>query len=231
LPSGNQVTSFTATATQYLAVTASCSTRTLQCVEVELHVTPVTAVHWVTHALANQAGLALFGGSIAAFGPHVWLAELTGNGVAQIDVSSNDGATFALHAEPRLSGPGPCSLTATSPSTLWTACPTGSLVQFDRSTDAGVAWSAVALPRTAGTRAYAFDPLAADLGLYASGGGLYRSTGAGPAVRRGGFPATGVRALVFTSPTHGLAIGLDLATGATSLFASVNGGTSWRRVP
>jgi hypothetical protein len=227
---GRTGVAFAATSTAYVAVTARCATGALWCSDFRLVRSPLDQIAWRTLARLPISGEVA--SQITVRGDRLWLSTQSRQGSPSLLTSTDDGAHFSRVAAPGLPCVAPASLVATSASTLWATCPTGMMVSFLRSVDAGRSWQWLRLPTTSGTGGAVLDPVAGDVALFAHGlspNDLFRVSGAAASVGRvSRLPFQVTQALAFVNGRDGLAIGVSTATYLGRLFATVDGGHRWR---
>jgi len=216
------------------AVTARC-TKKYTCTDYRIARTPLTATRWTFTAL--PAPLAKGGFALDAYDTHVW-ANLQNSRVARLFTSYNEGRTFTQSSAPLLASVSACSLTPMSPTSLWAECPTGMLVSFFHSGDAGVHWTSISRYEFSGTGGGAFDPVSSSLAYLNFGPftsrarDLYAVTTSGHRMTTvGNLACTSTNGLVFSNAIRGLAIcQKNGATSSTYLLRTSDGGRSWTRV-
>jgi hypothetical protein len=119
----------------YVLVPENCSAKGL-CKSIELASSPVTSDRWTTRRLPVTAVEAENPFGWTAFGSNVWLLLTSGSHFGLL-VSHNGGRTFSKLTPGGYIGGLACTLTATSPITLWGFCTTGNGGYAFRSTDGG----------------------------------------------------------------------------------------------
>ncbi len=230
---GVGIIAFEAAASEIYAVTAQCRGTTLPCRNYQMQRSSLAAKKWSSRAIPGyRYGLEinLFG----AYGSRVWL-DVTQSGL--IDTSLDDGVTFTEDAHGKLGSPGTCSLTAVSTKALWAECPTGMMVAFFYSHDAGAQWTTIPTSSFAGTGGGSFDPVSVklaylDYGSSSTSSELYRITDSGRELTKvGKIDCSTDLSIAFTDRDHGLALcQKNGATASEEIRRTSNGGASWQRV-
>ncbi len=181
---------------------------------------------WNSHAVPPSASTGL---SVATWGSQVWLNQ-TGHQV-MLWHSSDAGRHFSQSAPRALGSVVACRISPEAASSLWAECPTGMMLAFAYSSDAGRTWHTLATPQMAGTGGGGFDPFSPtlaylDLGQAPAGtSNLYRLSPTSPPHAVGHLPCTSLASLQFTSPTTGVAL---CASPLGRLLATSDGGSHWR---
>ena len=170
---------------------------------------------------------------LSAVGDRVWLITGNGMGVVNLFGSADDGNSFRLL---RANLPGnSCGLGPTSSEVVWLTC--GSMmVSFYRSADAGQRFVALPVTGVGSTGDTALWPTPGPLMFFMTepgSSGFYRSTDDGRSFEKlHGLPrafgpnGSDVSDLSFAGPTDGL-----LLTSTGTLWRTLDGGTTWARVP
>jgi hypothetical protein len=168
----------------------------------------------------------------------VW-ANLQGPRLPLLFTSHNGGRTFTESSKPLLGSVSACNLTPMSPTAVWAECPTGMLVSFFYSSDAGVHWTSISRYEYAGTGGGAFDPVSSSLAYlnYGTFSGrakdLYVITNSGHTMTAvGNLACSSTNYLVFSDATRGLTICQKNFTDSSStyLLRTLDGGRSWTKV-
>lgn len=230
---GVGIFAFEAAAGQIYAVTAHCKATSVPCRDYRLQHSSLAAKKWSSRTIPGYRyglELNLFG----AFGSHVWL-DVTQSG--QIDTSNDDGVTFSEAAHNKLGSPGTCNLTAVSTKALWAECPTGMMVAFFYSHNAGAQWTTIPTNSFAGTGGGSFDPVSVklaylDYGPNSTKSELYRISHSGSQLTKvGQIDCSTDLSIAFTDRDHGLALcQQNGATASEELLRTSDGGASWQRV-
>jgi len=216
------------------AVIAQC-TKKYTCTDYRIARSPLTANKWIIESLPNPLSKGDF--ALGVYDSNVW-ANLQGPRVPLLFTSDDEGRTFIqLSASPLASVSG-CNLTPTSSTSLWAECPTGMLVSFFHSSDAGVHWSSISRYEYAGTGGGAFDPVSSSLAYLNFGPyttrvkDLYAITNSGHKMTAvGNLACTSNNYLVFSDADHGLAICQKNGTvTSTYLLRTSDGGRDWTKV-
>jgi hypothetical protein len=239
--SGVSILGLSATKSSLIAVTAHCSRLGRSCHDYQVSRSSLLATKWSGTTMPRGKtinGYPEFDPNVAVYGSRLWLSEQPpGNGV--IYFSSNRGASFHELASSKLISVAGCALTATSSTTLWAECPTGMMVAFAHSRDAGKTWRPVPQQQFSGTGGGQFDPVTNDVAYLAYGATqpFVRITEAGlKATKIGTLTCSKVNSsinhLLFTDVDHGLAVCLPGDDSTTAqLLRTDDGGVSWTRVP
>jgi hypothetical protein len=221
----------TPTHRELYATVAHC-VKKYTCTDYRIARSPLTANEWTINAL--PAPLAKGGFSLAAYDGNVW-ANLQGPRVPRLFISHDGGRSFTQSSVTPLASVSACNLTPTSSTGLWAECPTGMLVSFFYSVDAGVHWSSISRYEYAGTGGGAFDPVSSSLAYLDFGPfttrsqDLYAITDSGHLMTAAGnLACSSTEGLVFSDATHGLAICQKNArTSSTHLLRTSDGGKVW----
>ena len=224
---------------QLFAVVAHCRNNHA-CTDLRLARSTLAAKKWTVTKISNTSSHSpsLPSFDITAFGPNVW-ATVQGPKYPLLYRSRDGGRTFTASSAPALSAVTACSLTAESSSVLWAECPTGMMVSFFFSGDAGVHWINVSGLGYAGTGGGYFDPVSRSLAYLDYGQigpsrpkNLFRITNAGrTSTPVGTLRCDGAWGLVFTDATHGLAVcNRNYKLTSTYLLRTSNGGATWSSV-
>ena len=230
---GVGIFAFEAAAGQIYAVTAHCKATSVPCRDYRLQHSSLAAQKWSSRTIPGYRDgleLNLFG----AFGSRVWL-DVTQSG--RIDTSNDDGVTFTKATHNKLGSPGTCNLTAVSTKVLWAECPTGMMVAFFYSHDAGAQWTTIPTSSFAGTGGGSFDPVSStlaylDYGANSTKSELYRITHSGSQLTKvGQVDCSSDLSIAFTDRDHGLALcQQNGATTSEELLRTSDGGANWQRV-
>jgi hypothetical protein len=238
---GVSILGLNATKSSIVAVTAHCSRVGRHCHDYQLARSTLKAAKWSDTTLPRGKtidGYFEFNPNVAAYGSRLWLSEQPpGNGT--IYFSSNGGVSFHELANANLSSVAGCALTATSSTNLWAECPTGMMVAFAHSSDAGAMWRSVLNNRFSGTGGGYFDPVSNGLAYIAYGATrpFVRVTDDGAKATTVGTLAcskvnSSINALVFTDEDHGLAMCFPSEDpNSAQLLRTTDGGVAWTRVP
>ena len=178
---------------------------------------------------------------LAAFGSKVWLVVVSGGGSnSKVLVSDDGGASFTNLPSTGMGGLA-CRATATSATTLWGFCATGSLGYAARSTDGGrhfamlSGWNrglkggasngGVLLPLS-NTEAI-FQPGVADMWLTRDGGAHFSAVRFSSLWQSESYGFD----IAFASTTTWLVLGVNEGPGGSNLmWRTTNGGRSWQLV-
>ncbi len=230
---GVGIFAFEATAAEIYAVVAHCKGAGVPCQNYRLERSSLAARKWSGRAIPGYRGgleLNLFG----AFGSRVWL-DVTQSGL--LDTSKDDGVNFSESPQHKLGSPGTCNLTAVSTKVLWAECPTGMMVAFFYSHDAGAQWTTIPTSSFAGTGGGSFDPVSPTLAYLEYGPSpkrpeLYRISNSGRELTKvGKINCSMDLSITFTDRDHGLALCQNNGvTSSEELLRTSNGGTSWQPV-
>ncbi len=221
---------------QLYALIARCASNHT-CTHLRAARSTLSARRWTVTALPRGLPHAFYSNyfGVTAFGSNVWLT-LQGSKTPLLYISHNRGTTFTSAPAPSLGSVTACSLTAESQSSLWATCPTGMMVSFFYSGDAGAQWVNVDRLGYAGTGGGYFDPVSSSLAYldYGQTGpsrpeNLFRITNAGrTSLPAGVLHCDDVFGLVFTDARHGLAICNHHSTlASTYLLRTSDGGSTW----
>ena len=221
------------------AMTARCSLTTTNCKDYRVWRSSFDAKKWISLPTLWKAGTNgryySYPPNIAAFHDDVWELETALNGHVYLWTSTDGGESFSRALAPKLASVAGCSITPVSTTSLWAQCPTGMMVAFLHSADAGAHWSSVSQGPFGGTGGGAFDPVTSAVAYLYYGAGSVRTTNF-DRLTQGGAMSTGVDtlrcsnadALEFTSVERGL---LLCAHDTTSqILVTSNGGVSWSTV-
>lgn len=229
---GRAALALVSTPTSYLAVTARCTGRSIRCRDFALVRSPVSRIAWRTIARLDVPGYGNV--QLSDMGDRVWLSEQNARGESVVLLSTDAGQHFVSFIEPDLACVAPAALVPTTPTTVWATCPTGMMVSFARSVDAGRSWTWLHFPITSGTGGAAFDPVAGDVAMFAHGlspNVLYRVSGTRASVTRVvHLPFDENQELSFLNARDGIAIGSFGYTYHDRLLVTTDGGRSWRIV-
>jgi photosystem II stability/assembly factor-like uncharacterized protein len=226
------IESIAPTSSALYAEIAVCAATVAYCQRFRIARSPLTSDRWTSAPLPvnRSSSPGTFFGPVAANGADVWVNEIASH--AYVARSTNSGRSFSLIASPELGSVAGCSLTATSPTTVWALCPTGMLESFWYTNDAARSWTYVVTPHAvAGTGGGLFDPVSPDLAYLAMGGAtnpVERITNSARTTATvGRIGCASLLALTFTDEEHGLAV-CNLYS-VSSLEATSDGGARWRR--
>ncbi len=233
IPSGESVYGFTATDNTLYAVFAHCARVNQPCRDSRLLHSTLSATDWTGPSIPMgrfyDGG---FVGAIGAAGGNVWLSEQP-SGPPLLLLSHNGGRTFSKIFPTRLGSVSGCDLTAVSSRRLWAECPTGMMVAFLYSSDAGRRWANIPQKLFSGTGGGFFAPITETFAYLDYGNvspNIYRINV--PANREtvvGELACTDVPSAVFTDILHGLAVCGKNYTSET-LERTSDGGVTWRLV-
>jgi hypothetical protein len=236
---GEQILALVADRNQLFALIAHCANNHT-CTDLRQARSTPAARTWTVATLPRTFPHSFYQNyfGIAAYGPNVW-ATIQGPKSPVVYTSHDQGRTFTVSLAPSLGSVTACSLTADSARALWAQCPTGMMVSFFHSGDAGVHWTNIDHRGYSGTGGGYFDPVSGSLAYldYGQTGpsrpkNLFRITNAGRVSTPAGvLRCNDVFGLVFTDLHHGLAIcsqGYTLAS--TDLLRTSDAGATWRRV-
>lgn len=233
IPSGDSVFGFTATDDALYAVFAHCTNADQPCRDYRLLHSTLSATHWSGPSIPmSQFYNGGFAGTIGAAGGNVWLSEQP-PGAPLLLTSHNGGRTFIKSSPSRLGSVSGCNLAAVSSRRIWAECPTGMMVAFHYSSDAGRGWAKIPQMQYSGTGGGFFAPITETFAYLDYGDvvpNVYRVNV--PANREtvvGTLDCTSVTSAIFTDILHGLAVCVKNYTYAT-LERTANGGTTWRPV-
>jgi len=233
---GETIVQIAPTHHQLFAVIAHC-VRKYACTSYRIARSPLTANKWIVETLPPPLSGGTF--ALAAYDTNIW-ANLQGPRSPLLFVSHDAAHTFTQSSAPLLASVSACNLTPMSSTALWAECPTGMLVSFFYSDDAGVHWTSVSRYEYSGTGGGAFDPVSSslaylDFGPYSSRAkDLYSITGSGHQMTPvGNIACSSTNGLIFSDAKNGLAIceqnGTNVPT-STYLLRSSDGGATWIKV-
>jgi hypothetical protein len=233
IPTGDSVYGFTVTRNALYAVFAHCTRANQACRDYRLVHSTLGATHWTGVSIpVAQFYDGGFVGTIGAAGGNVWLSEQP-TGRPLLLISHNGGGTFAKSWPSRLASVSGCNLTAESSQRIWAECPTGMMVAFHYSSDAGRGWANIPQTQFFGTGGGFFAPITETFAYIDYGGAvpnIYRINV--PANREtpvGELACTNVASAVFVDILHGLAICVKSST-RSYLERTEDGGATWQRV-
>ena len=218
----------TANGRAYALVSKDCSAS--GCKSLDLASSAVTGDLWTTRRLSLTPHEVNSDVELAAFGSKVWVIVAAAGENAAILVSNNGGRTFANLPSRGMLGGLDCRATATSATTLWGFCATGSLGYPVRSTNGGRDFKTLSGWRGEAANAGVIIPLTNTDAIFLPGGPDMWLT------RDGGRHFTSL--LQFPNPSAsseiaiaGTATWLDYTPGEPhSLLRTTNGGRSWQPV-
>jgi hypothetical protein len=232
-PLGDSAYGFTATDNALYAVFAHCTRANQPCRDYRLLHSSLLATHWsgpsipVSHFYDGG-----FVGTIGAAGGNVWLSEQP-PGNALLLTSHDGGRTFSKSSPTRLGSVSGCELRAVSSRRLWAECPTGMMVAFHYSSDAGRHWANIPQRQYAGTGGGFFAPITEtfaylDYGVQTPN--VYRvNVPANRETAVGELTCTNVMSAVFTDILHGFAVCAKNSASET-LERTRDGGATWHPV-
>ena len=231
---GESIVRLDPTPGELYAIIAHCI-RAFTCSNYHLAHSPLAGDRWTKEPVPGPLASGDF--SLSASGTNVWI-NLQGREVPLLFTSHNQGRTFSQRSASSLVSVVACAVTPTSSSVLWAECPTGMLVSFFYSGDAGAKWRSISRYAFAGTGGGTFDPVSSslaylDFGPYSKGSkDLYRITNSGKTMRAvGNLACTSTNYLDFVDSTDALAIcQMNGSTSSTSLVRTSNGGEVWTKV-
>jgi hypothetical protein len=235
VPPGDSIMQLVPTHNELYAVIAKC-VKKYTCTDFRIAHSPLTDNKWTIEAIPKP----LFKGNFAldVYNADVW-ANLQGSKSPLLFISTDQGRTFSESSTSPLASVSACNLTPMSPTTVWAECPTGMLVSFLYSSDAGVHWISVSKYTYAGTGGGAFDPVSSSLaylnfGTFTTRGkDLYAITNSGHRMTAvGNLACTSTNDLVFSNAIHGLTICQKNSTASSStyLLRTSDGGMSWTKL-
>jgi hypothetical protein len=147
--SGRSILGLSVSASSIYAVTANCSASGNRCGDFQLNRSTLKGETWASTAIPHVPRFKVFDGNfsanVGAFGPDVWISEITPAGSTMFE-SHDQGKTFIPLMDNELASVSGCALTAMSTTSLWASCPTGMEVSFFHSRDGGATWSAIPPP-------------------------------------------------------------------------------------
>jgi hypothetical protein len=175
-------------------------------------------------------------------GSAVWLSyQSLSNGVSYPHLleSTRGTAPFVDTPEPDLGGVVACGVAPMPGGAIWAECPTGNLVSYRRSAEAGQGFTTILT--VAGTIGAAFDPVTADIAFAYLGDDsqiLERTTSGGIGfvpVSRLPFNGGSGSQLLFLNQQDGFAVGSFVmnqraGTETMELLQTLDGGTTWTRL-
>lgn len=221
----------------FYAVVATCSSAAT-CTDPEFARSAPGSAMWMLEPMPDASALSDATFSIAASSTRLYVDESLADGSSLLAISRDGGGHFTVASAPQLVGVVACRLTATSTPSLWAACPTGMMVSFWHSSDAGARFTSVREPQPfSGTGGGAFAPVSATTAYLDVGGAsakhddLFRLTADGTvATPVCDLDLLAVEAMVFTSLEDGVAIGYPSATAANVMLITRDGGVHWSKV-
>lgn len=233
IPSGDSVYGFTATVNTLYAVFAHCTRINQPCRDHRLLHSTLSATNWTGPSIAaSQFYDGGFVGAIGAAGGNVWISEQP-SGAPLLLVSHNGGRTFSKSFPKRLGSVSGCDLMAVSSHRLWAECPTGMMVAFHYSSDAGRGWANIPQRQFYGTGGGFFAPITETFAYLDYGTGspnVYRvNVPANRETAVGELACTTVTSAVFTNILLGLAVCVKNYTSQV-LERTSDGGATWRPV-
>ena len=217
----------------YVLVPENCSTKGL-CKSLEVASSLVTSDEWTMRPLPVTAVEAENQFGWTAFGSNVWLLLTWGVNRTRLLVSHDGGRTFSKLTPGGYLGALGCSLTASSPTTLWGFCVTGNGGYAIRSTDGGRDFVNVGYPGGMSNAVQIFPisdteaifyPLFGDIWLTRSGGRRFNSL-----LRVPQNPQYTCQ-VALVGGTTWLVLGLSEETDEADLmWRTTDGGRSWQPV-
>lgn len=235
VPLGDSIMQLVPTRSELYAVIAKC-VKKYTCTDFRIAHSPLTYNKWTIEAIPKPLSKGNF--ALDVYSADVWM-NLQGSQSPLLFTSSNQGRTFTESSTSPLASVSACNLTPMSPTTVWAECPTGMLVSFFYSSDAGVHWNSVSKYAYAGTGGGAFDPVSSSLaylnfGTFTTRGkDLYVITNSGHRMTAvGNLACTSTNNLVFSNAAHGLTICQKNSTASSStyLLRTSDGGISWTKL-
>jgi photosystem II stability/assembly factor-like uncharacterized protein len=192
----------------------------------ELLAAPVGSQLWRLVPTPTPLG---YGAQFALSGPNLYV--LGGNGDLALLYSADQGVQFSQRVDPCTAGlGGSVTVAADGTSTLWAACPTGTMAEAMLSTDGGVTWRVAtatgAFPNSLTLAAASSSVTLASPAPETLSGALVWTTNGGSTytvVLSGSNPSS-VSWVGFSEPSRAYAL------LAGSLFESSDGGATWRSV-
>lgn len=241
IASRKSIVGLTVSASSMYTVTALCSSIGDNCRDYQVNRSTLNAEGWTStampHPATTQVGDGYFNPNVGAFGDDVWIDEITHAG-STIFTSHDGGRTFVPITANKLASVSGCAITAASARSLWAECPTGMMVSFFHSSDAGETWSNISQYEFAGTGGGAFDPVSTTLAYlaYDQQQPFDRITNVGGKIINLGKLAcakySSLADLSFSDETHGLVLcSPDGAWTSAQLLKTSDGGVHWIHVP
>jgi photosystem II stability/assembly factor-like uncharacterized protein len=232
---GESILQLAPTHNELYTVIAKCVKKNT-CTDFRIAHSALTDNKWTIEALPKS----LYKGNFAldVYNTNVWL-NLQGSQSPLLFTSTDQGRTFSESSTSPLASVSACNLTPMSPNAVWAECPTGMLVSFLYSSDAGAHWISVSKYTYAGTGGGAFDPVSSSLaylnfGTFTTRGkDLYVITDAGHRMTAvGNLACTSANDLVFSNAARGLTICQTNSTASSStyLLRTSDGGMSWKKL-
>jgi hypothetical protein len=210
-----------------------CAAGSADCESMDLLRSPVGSPKWQQLSTSVPLG---YGSQFAVSGPNLYV--LSGSGHLVLYYSADMGASFSQRDDPCFAGlGGSVTAAADGSSTLWAACPTGTMAAAMLSTNGGTTWRVAPkteeFPNSLKLSAASASVALAWPSYRSVSGALVRTTNGGGSfsvVLSEPSPATiswagfsdSVRAYAFITSNGG--------TGTTQLFESNDGGATWRSV-
>jgi len=232
---GESILQLAPTHHELYAVIAKC-VKQYTCSDYRIARSTLNAGTWTTEGLPAPLSKGDF--ALDVYDSNVW-ANLQGPRLPLLFTSHNEGRSFTESSKPLLGSVSACNLTPMSPTAVWAECPTGMLVSFFYSDDAGVEWTSISRYEYAGTGGGAFDPVSSSLAVLNFGTfttrakDLYVITNSGHSMTAvGNLACTSTNNLVFSNATHGLTICQKngSAVSTTYLLRTSDGGRDWTKV-
>ena len=227
----------TVTGSVVYATMAKCAGFDVDCVDVTIAKSALWPIHWTALRLPEIPNNGLNGGisEVSADVTSVWLSETEDNAEV-IWRSTNEGTTFHQTTEPRLVSIDGCGLDLITPVDAWAQCPTGMLVSFFYSSDAGAHWVSVPQRPFAGTSGGFFAPSWNSVAYIDYGdtpSNVYRvDMNNDVALQVGELHCDDTQSPVFLAGGSGLVVctAEHGSTQSTSLYSTSDGGAVWHKV-
>ena len=218
------------------ATMAKCAGADEHCVDVTIAKSALWPIHWTALELPNSPNDALHAGdfAVSANNTTLWLSRVDNNAEV-IWRSTNEGATFHETTEPRLVSINGCSFEIVEPNYAWAQCPTGMLVSFYYSHDAGAQWTSVPQRPYAGTGGGFFAPAGNSVAVIdygQSAHNVYRvDMNDDAATDVGELNCDATNTPVFAAGGSGLVVCTTEAgsTSSSSLYSTSDEGALWHR--
>lgn len=231
---GESIIELVPTRTDLYAVVARC-VKAYKCANYRIALKSLNGNRWTTESLPELLSKGNF--ALGAYGSHVW-ANLQGPRSPLLFTSHDAGRTFSERSTSPLASVSACGVTPMSSTVLWAECPTGMLVSFFSSVDAGVHWISISRYEFSGTGGGAFDPVSSSLAYLNFGPftkrakDLYAITNSGHTMTAvGSLACTSTNYLDFSDATHGLVICQKNGfLASTQLLRTSDGGRNWTKV-
>jgi hypothetical protein len=231
---GESIIELVPTHTVLYAVIARC-VKAYTCTNYRIAFKSLNGKRWTSESLPKPLSKGNF--ALAAYGSNVWI-NLQGPQNPLLFTSHDEGRTFSEQSASPLASVSACGVAPMSSTVLWAECPTGMLVSFFSSVDAGVHWIGVSRYEFSGTGGGTFDPVSSSLAYLNFGPfttrakDLYAITNSGHTmIAVGNLACTSTNYLEFHDATHGLVICQKNGfVTSTQLLRTSNGGRNWTKV-